>query len=101
MSLLFELAANIESAFRDIDVDTALQHAAGPDGEHIHGLPARVGVAAAPMASKALASLRHFKIIGVMSKYVPYADGGKTFFIMANSGYSIATPIDYLLDIAK
>jgi S1-C subfamily serine protease len=44
---------------------------------------------------------RHFLIIGLVSKYVPYADGGKTFVIMANSGYSIVTPIDFVLDLIK
>lgn len=39
------------------------------------------------------------RIIGVMNQYVPYADGGKTFLIMANSGYSIATPMDYVLEL--
>lgn len=42
-----------------------------------------------------------FRIIGVISQYVPYADGGKTFFIMANSGYSVATPMDYVLELIK
>ncbi|MGA2774339.1 MAG: serine protease [Bryobacteraceae bacterium] len=34
-----------------------------------------------------------FATIGIVSQYVPYADGGKTFAIMANSGYSVVTPI--------
>jgi S1-C subfamily serine protease len=42
-----------------------------------------------------------FRIIGVINQYVPYADGGKTFFIMANSGYSVATPMDYVLELIK
>lgn len=42
-----------------------------------------------------------FSIIGVVSQYVPYADGGKTFVIMANSGYSVVTPIDYVWDLIK
>jgi S1-C subfamily serine protease len=44
---------------------------------------------------------RHFQVIGIVSKYVPYADGGKTFVIMANSGYSVVTPIDFVLDLIK
>ena len=44
---------------------------------------------------------RHFNSIGVVSQYVPYADGGKTFVIMANSGYSIATPMDSVLELIK
>jgi len=44
---------------------------------------------------------RRFNIIGVVSQFVPYADGGKTFFIMANSGYSVATPMDYVLELIK
>jgi S1-C subfamily serine protease len=42
-----------------------------------------------------------FKIIGIVSQYVPYADGGKTFLIMANSGYSVSTPMDYVLELIK
>jgi hypothetical protein len=39
--------------------------------------------------------------IGVVSQYVPYADGGKTFTIMANSGYSVVVPMDYVLELIK
>jgi hypothetical protein len=42
-----------------------------------------------------------YKIVGVVSQYVPYADGGKTFVIMANSGYSVVTPMDYVLDLIR
>ncbi|MBE0658463.1 MAG: trypsin-like peptidase domain-containing protein [Bryobacteraceae bacterium] len=42
-----------------------------------------------------------YRIIGVVSQYVPYADGGKTFAIMTNSGYSVATPMDFVLDLIK
>jgi S1-C subfamily serine protease len=45
--------------------------------------------------------MNSFKLIGVVSQYVPYADGGKTFAIVANSGYSIATPIDYLYELIE
>jgi S1-C subfamily serine protease len=41
------------------------------------------------------------RIVGVVSQYVPYADGGKTFLIMANSGYSVVTPMDYVLEMIK
>jgi len=40
-------------------------------------------------------------VIGVVLNYVPYADGGRTFAIMANSGYSVATPMDFVLDLVK
>jgi len=42
-----------------------------------------------------------FKIIGVMSQYVPFVDGGRSFQILSNSGYSIATPMDFVLDLVK
>lgn len=41
------------------------------------------------------------RVIGVVSQYVPYADGGRTFSIMANSGYSVAVPMDYVLELIK
>ncbi len=44
---------------------------------------------------------QHFTVIGVVHAYVPYADGGRTFAIMANSGYSVATPMDFVLDLVK
>jgi hypothetical protein len=47
----------------------------------------------------------HFKIIGVISQYVPFVDtGGSKTFVMqmaSNSGYSIATPMDFVLDLIK
>ena len=45
----------------------------------------------------------HFNIIGVISQYVPFADTGRasTFMILSNSGYSIATPMDFVLDLVK
>lgn len=47
------------------------------------------------------AFLRHFTVIGVVQEYVPYADGGRTFAIMANSGYSVAIPMDFVLELVK
>jgi hypothetical protein len=44
---------------------------------------------------------RQFKVIGVVDQYVPYADGGKTFLIMANSGYSVVTPMDFVAELIK
>lgn len=44
---------------------------------------------------------KRFLIIGVISQYVPYADGGKSFALMANSGYSIAVPVDFVLELVK
>jgi hypothetical protein len=47
----------------------------------------------------------HFKIIGVINQYVPFVDtGGSNTFIMqmaSNSGYSIATPMDFVLELVK
>lgn len=44
-----------------------------------------------------------FKIIGVISQYVPFADTGRanTFVMLSNSGYSIATPMNFVLDLVK
>ena len=65
--------------------------------------PAYFGNSGGPVIEADQESLvtRRFHIVGVVSKYVPYDDGGKTFFIRANSGYSIATPMDYVLDLIK
>lgn len=43
----------------------------------------------------------HLKIIGVISQYVPFADTGRSFMMLSNSGYSIATPMDFVLDLVK
>ncbi len=45
----------------------------------------------------------HLSVIGVISQYVPFADTGRsnTFMILSNSGYSIVTPMDYVLDLVK
>jgi hypothetical protein len=37
---------------------------------------------------------KFYHVIGVVSKYVPYAEATHTFFIATNSGYSIAVPMD-------
>jgi hypothetical protein len=46
-----------------------------------------------------------FRIIGVISQYVPFVDtaGSKTFImqVASNSGYSIATPMDFVLELVK
>jgi len=47
----------------------------------------------------------NLKIIGVISQYVPFVDTGasKTFImqVASNSGYSIATPMDFVLELVK
>ncbi len=49
----------------------------------------------------------HFRIIGVMSSFVPFADNwvnqhfGYTNTTLQNSGYSIATPMDFVLELIK
>ncbi len=49
----------------------------------------------------------HFKSIGVMSSFAPFADTwmnqhfGYINTTLQNSGYSIATPIDFVLDLIK
>lgn len=44
---------------------------------------------------------RHYAVIGVASKYVPYSDGSRTFAILANSGYSVAVPMDFVFELIK
>jgi S1-C subfamily serine protease len=43
----------------------------------------------------------HFEVIGVVREYVPFADVSRhsTFAIFNNSGYSIATPMDYVWEL--
>ncbi len=47
----------------------------------------------------------HLTIIGVIGQYVPFVDtgGSKTFAmqVLSNSGYSIATPMDFVLELLK
>jgi len=45
----------------------------------------------------------NIRIIGVVIEYVPFADAGRaqTFVILNNSGYSIATPMDFVLELVK
>jgi Trypsin-like peptidase domain len=46
-----------------------------------------------------------FRVIGVISQYVPFVDTGvsRTFVMQmaSNSGYSIATPMDFVLELVK
>lgn len=42
-----------------------------------------------------------FRIIGVINQYVPFLDAGRSFQMLSNSGYSIATPMDFVLDLVK
>lgn len=64
--------------------------------------PAYPGNSGSPVIESDPEGLGHrFKIIGVVNQYVPYADGGKTFIIMANSGYSLVTPMDYVMELVK
>lgn len=49
---------------------------------------------------------RHFSVIGVISQFVPYVENaiaaqGAPLPVLANSGYSIATPMDFVLELAK
>jgi hypothetical protein len=44
---------------------------------------------------------RRYRMIGVVDQYVPYADGGRTFSIMANSGYSVIVPMDFVLELVN
>jgi hypothetical protein len=43
----------------------------------------------------------HLFVIGVVSQFVPFADTAKYFTMLSNSGYSIATPMDFVLELTK
>jgi hypothetical protein len=45
--------------------------------------------------------MKRYNIIGVVDQYIPYLDAGKMFAMTANSGYSIAVPMDYVLELVK
>ncbi|PYT20676.1 MAG: hypothetical protein DMG57_41345 [Acidobacteria bacterium] len=45
--------------------------------------------------------LTNFKIIGVINQYVPFADTGRSFMMLSNSGYSIATPMNFVIELVK
>jgi hypothetical protein len=40
-------------------------------------------------------------IIGVVSQFVPFAESAKFFTMVTNSGYSIATPMDFVLELTR
>jgi len=42
-----------------------------------------------------------FSVIGVVVQYVPFADVGRSFMMLSNSGYSVVTPMDFVLDLVK
>ena len=44
---------------------------------------------------------KKYSVIGVVDQYVPYFDAGKTFAFTSNSGYSIAIPMDYVLELVQ
>lgn len=47
----------------------------------------------------------HLSIIGVISQYIPFVNGASsqttTIIIDSNSGYSVATPMDFVLELMK
>jgi hypothetical protein len=44
---------------------------------------------------------KSFSVIGVVGELVPFVDQGHTFMTANNSGYSIATPMDFVLELVK
>lgn len=44
---------------------------------------------------------RRYRMIGVVDQYVPYADSSRTLTIMANSGYSVIVPMDFVLELVR
>jgi S1-C subfamily serine protease len=46
---------------------------------------------------------KHFSVIEVIGEFVPFVDQGQrsTFITLNNSGYSIATPMDFVMELAK
>ena len=52
-------------------------------------------------------NVRNFRVIGVMSAFVPFADTWKNEHFnyvnttLQNSGYSVVTPMDFVLELIK
>ena len=42
-----------------------------------------------------------FWLIGMVKEYVPFAESSRTFMIVNNSGYSVATPMDAVLELIR
>jgi hypothetical protein len=42
---------------------------------------------------------KSFTVIGVVGELVPFVDQGHTFVSTNNSGYSIATPMDFVVEL--
>jgi hypothetical protein len=40
-------------------------------------------------------------VVGVVSEFVPFADSGKYISMLSNSGYSIATPMGFVLELTQ
>jgi hypothetical protein len=43
----------------------------------------------------------HFAVIGVVSEYVPFADHGRRFQYLNKSGYAVAVPMNFVLELLK
>jgi hypothetical protein len=41
------------------------------------------------------------RVVGVVSEFVPFADSAKYISMLSNSGYSIATPMDFVLELTQ
>lgn len=43
----------------------------------------------------------HFWLIGVLTEFVPLVEGSEDFFFQFNSGYSVAKPMDFVLELVR
>jgi hypothetical protein len=42
-----------------------------------------------------------YNLIGIVAEYVPFEDHGNNFLLANNSGYSIATPMDFVVELIE
>jgi hypothetical protein len=62
--------------------------------------PAYYGVSGGPVLEiDRELTVAHFWLIGVVKEFVPYVEMTRTFSIVSNSGYSVATPMDFVLPL--
>lgn len=43
----------------------------------------------------------HFHLIGIMVEFIPLTEKGPDFMMLLNSGYSIAEPMDFVLELIQ
>jgi hypothetical protein len=43
----------------------------------------------------------HFHLVGIMTEFIPLTEKGADFMMLLNSGYSIAEPMDFVLELIQ